>query len=367
MNINDKLQHKKSLEIINNINKFVFSDFKSLSSLPKTEISKTIQDFISSQTSLFFQIWSSELKTKSSKLEIYSQVIDLLEENILGILYNSLFCSTVSEIEEDYRFELLVDSLQFLPMERLDAERQFFDEVYFELAIQSLKKINQYKSPKEKIYVIINYCKIITQMVKDLSHSPIGADEVIPILIYGIIQANVSKLKSNLEYIKNFRHESRLDSEEEYNLTHVETAISYIEGSLNPVNNPEIDSIIKENKAKSKSTHNINQTYPSKSTDEAYLLYYLSNNNSQTEVENENFLEEAEEDKEIQYNSNSNFLNLNISPSGLEHLMKIDLDSLYNEYFTKDINSLSLLKLEKMYNDFKILLMTLDNITQKTK
>lgn len=366
MNINDKLQDKKSQEIINNINKFVFSDFKSISPLPKQEISKTIQDFISNQTNLFFQIWSSELKTKSSKLEIYSQIVDLLEDNILSILYNNLFSSTISEIEEDYRFELLVNSLQFLPMERLDAERQFFDEVYFELAIQSLKKINQYKSPKEKIYVIINYCKIITQMVKDLSHSPIGADEVIPILIYGIIQANVSKLKSNLEYIKYFRHESRLDSEEEYNLTHVETAISYIEGSLNPVNNPEIDFIIKENKAKSKEIPEKNQIFPSKNTDEAYLLHYLTNNNSQTE-ENENFLEGAEEDKEIEYNQKSNFPNLNISPIGLEHLMKIDLDSLYNEYFSKEINCLSLLKLEKMYNDFKILLMTLDSITQKTK
>lgn len=42
-------------------------------------------------------------------------------------------------------------------------------------------------------------------------------------------------------------------------------------------------------------------------------------------------------------------------------LMKIDLDRLYKEYFTSEFKKLPFFKMEKMFNDFKIVLLMIDN------
>ncbi len=45
----------------------------------------------------------------------------------------------------------------------------------------------------------------------------------------------------------------------------------------------------------------------------------------------------------------------------------INLDKLYREYFSEDISKLSFFKMEKMYNDFKLVLMLIENFKNSYK
>ena len=80
--------------------------------------------------------------------------------------------------------------------------------------------INQFKSPRDKVIILINFVYILNTMINENSkkkHS--GADEVFPIIVYAILKSGIRKLKSNMRYIKIFRHFTRLESVEEYYFT----------------------------------------------------------------------------------------------------------------------------------------------------
>lgn len=91
--------------------------------------------------------------------------------------------------------------------------------------------INQFKTPKDKVIILINFVYILNTMINEnsLKKKPSGADEVFPIVVYAILKSGVCKLKSNMKYIKSFRHYSRLESAEEYYFTTISSAIEFIE------------------------------------------------------------------------------------------------------------------------------------------
>lgn len=65
---------------------------------------------------------------------------------------------------------------------------------------------------------------------------------------------------------------------------------------------------------------------------------------------------------------NKNLLNenhLNLSKIITNPIFSIDLEKLYKEYFNADFNEFNILKLEKMFNDFKILLILIESFKQK--
>ncbi len=94
--------------------------------------------------------------------------------------------------------------------------------------------INQFKPPKDKGVILINFCNILTSMITEnasKSSKIAGADEVFPMVVYAILKGNIRKLKSNLSYIQLFRHETRLESQEEYYFTTINSALEFIENS----------------------------------------------------------------------------------------------------------------------------------------
>ncbi len=95
--------------------------------------------------------------------------------------------------------------------------------------------INQFKPPKDKGVILINFCNILTSMITENANKSqtkiAGADEVFPMVVYVILKGNIRKLKSNLRYIQYFRHETRLESQEEYYFTTINSALEFIENS----------------------------------------------------------------------------------------------------------------------------------------
>ena len=232
--------------------------------------------------------------------------------------------------------------------------------------------INQYKCPKDKILTIINFCNIITTMLinnskyKNESEEKTkyaGADDVMPIVVYAILKGNIPKLKSNINYVKLFRHHTMFDSnKEEYFTTVLDSGISFIEkltydSTDIKINKEEINKIFHNKKEKEL----ILPKQSLKNVDENFLIYYLTENDDISNLI----------DRKINYDDSIELTNVvkrnlnKITESTIDKsiireinpITKIDFRKLYSEYFTKDLKDLTIYQLEKMINDFKILIL----------
>ncbi|GAA5907822.1 uncharacterized protein JCM6883_001904 [Sporobolomyces salmoneus] len=106
------------------------------------------------------------------------------------------------------------------------SERGFID-----FAASELRKMNQYKAPRDKLICVLNCCKVIFGLIRHVASSAEeqGADTFIPFLIYVVLQANPDHLVSNLQYIQRFRNPEKLAGEGGYYLSSLNAAISFIE------------------------------------------------------------------------------------------------------------------------------------------
>jgi hypothetical protein len=238
--------------------------------------------------------------------------------------------------------------------------------------------INQYKCPIDKISTIINFCNILSTMIlnqnnllnknnKSINENEIkqrlaGADELLPIVVYTLIKGNVPKLKSNLNYIKLFRHNTMLDSNaEEYFITFIESGISFIEKLDDDLKGLKIDNFEEINKKISDVKNVVNYDFKEienvKNKDENYIIYYLNEMNEKQNEKNDGF--EEEKINNINLNINSN-VDKNVLNDDDNFLNKIDFNKLDNEYFkNKELKDIPIFNLEKMVNDFKIILLLL--------
>ena len=233
--------------------------------------------------------------------------------------------------------------------------------------------INQYKCPKDKILTIINFCNIITTMLinnskfkneNDEKTKYAGADDVMPIVVYAILKGNIPKLKSNINYVKLFRHHTMFDSnKEEYFTTVLDSGISFIEKLTYDTNDIKISKeeiiYILNNK---KEKELIIPKPSSKNVDENFLIYYLTDNN---DISNNLIDKKINSDDTIEL---TNVVNRNLNTitestidksiiKEINPIKHIDFKKLYSEYFSKDLKDLTIYQLEKMINDFKILIL----------
>jgi hypothetical protein len=240
--------------------------------------------------------------------------------------------------------------------------------------------INQYKCPIDKISTIINFCNILSTMIlnqnnlltknnKSINENEnnfkqrlAGADELLPIVVYTLIKGNVPKLKSNLNYIKLFRHNTMLDSNaEEYFITFIESGISFIEKLDDDLKGLKIDNFEEINKKISEEKNVVNYDFKEienvKNKDENYIIYYLNEMNEKQKSDNLNY--EEEKINNINLNVNSN-VDKNVLNEDENFLNKIDFNKLDKEYFkNKELKEIPIFNLEKMVNDFKIILLLL--------
>ena len=240
--------------------------------------------------------------------------------------------------------------------------------------------INQYKCPIDKISTIINFCNILSTMIlnqnnlltknnKSINENEnnfkqrlAGADELLPIVVYTLIKGNVPKLKSNLNYIKLFRHNTMLDSNaEEYFITFIESGISFIEKLDDDLKGLKIDNFEEINKKISEEKNVVNYDFKEienvKNKDENYIIYYLNEMNEKQNEKNDGF--EEEKINNINLNVNSN-VDKNVLNDDDNFLNKIDFNKLDKEYFkNKELKEIPIFNLEKMVNDFKIILLLL--------
>lgn len=99
---------------------------------------------------------------------------------------------------------------------------------FIDFAVQELLKINHYKAPRDKLICILNVCKVIFGLIRQMKDQEVGADTFLPLLILVVLRAKCPHLVSNVEYISHFRSPERLTSESGYYLTSLQGAITFI-------------------------------------------------------------------------------------------------------------------------------------------
>lgn len=343
LNFYDKLKDKRSIPIQNKIKTFIFDEFPKLATqIDKKALGQKFQNFISKLIIEFCQIWKIKLTYQSENL--YHELCDNFESLLTKKLYNKIFCSTRSEKEEDFFFDHLLEKYQFITPKYLDIDDSVIDELYFSAAINKLAMINQYKSPKDKMLTFINVVSILSIMYSKFSKketSP-GAEEVFPLLVFTVIKGKIPKLKSNLNYYTLFRHASRIESQEDYYLQTLSAVIKFIDNlsseNLN-INKEEFEQKLKTYTEKQKEFLKKYINPFSRNQDEVLILKYLKG-----------------KDDDITKTNNSQFRQ--------NHIFSIDLNKLYNDYYSVDFESFTPEKMDEMLNDFKAVLKLTDSFIQ---
>lgn len=169
---------------------------------------------------------------KTASVEEIDAITDILEKYIMTLLFKYCFSPSSEDIEKDKYIYRKFNKLQFIEYHHLDISQKHI--VYSDLinrSIEQLRKINEYKAPKDKLICIFNCCTLIYSILNKAyaQGDPAGADEFLPLLIYVVLKSNPPQIHSNIQYISRFRNPSKMSTEMGYYFTHLVSAVTFIE------------------------------------------------------------------------------------------------------------------------------------------
>ncbi|ONK75223.1 uncharacterized protein A4U43_C03F14640 [Asparagus officinalis] len=223
----DRMRHPSASDFVKSIKSFIVS-LSNKAPDPEKD-SAAVQEFLAKMEGAFraHMLWAGcseeELESAGEGLEKY----------VMTKLFNRVFASLPEDVLSDEElFEKISLLQQFIRPENLDIKPAFQNETSWLLAQKELQKINLYKAPRDKLICILNCCKVINNLLLNVSiashEDPPGADDFLPVLIYVTIKANPPQLHSNLLYIQRYRSQSRLVSEVSYYFTNFLSVESFI-------------------------------------------------------------------------------------------------------------------------------------------
>ncbi|WWC90620.1 uncharacterized protein L201_005556 [Kwoniella dendrophila CBS 6074] len=195
---------------------------------------KLIHDFLAFISEKMEQVdpWKSQ-----STVE-FDNALEAMEKLVMNRLYNYTFTPqlvpsqpiTTDDLERDAVFAQRVRLFRWVREKHLDVPEGEATQGFLGFAEQELLKINHYKAPRDKMICILNCCKVIFGLIRNVyGAEATGADAFVPILIFVVLQANPDNMLSNIEYISRFRSASKLQGEAGYYLSSLSGSIAFIE------------------------------------------------------------------------------------------------------------------------------------------
>ncbi|KAJ2437865.1 hypothetical protein GGF42_008484, partial [Coemansia sp. RSA 2424] len=170
-----------------------------------------------------------------------------IEKLVMNRLYPVCFSpATSDDADKDHVLREKMSLFRWIAEDHLDIPKNPQNAAFLHFAKSELLKINNFKSPRDKVICILNCCTVIYGLLRNtrpkgaaaaarLSTSStsivddVGADKFLPLLIYVVITASPPKLVSNIQYISRFRSPERMQSEAGYYVTNLQGAIAFIE------------------------------------------------------------------------------------------------------------------------------------------
>ncbi|XXG87007.1 hypothetical protein AAC387_Pa11g1800 [Persea americana] len=225
----DRMRHPASVDLVRSIKSFIVSF--SFHSANSENDSKRLQDFLLAMETTIkdHPLWAG------ASWEEIDNAIEGLEKYVMTKLFSRTFACSPEDAKSDQEISEKIFLLQhFVRPEHLDIPAVYQNESAWLIAEKELQKINAFKAPREKLLCILNCCRVINNLLLNVSistnHVPAGADDFLPVLIYITIKANPPQLHSNLKFIQLFRQQSKVISEAAYYLTNLISVESFING-----------------------------------------------------------------------------------------------------------------------------------------
>ena len=92
--------------------------------------------------------------------------------------------------------------------EHLEIPSDITSSATYNTAIQNLSRVDHFKTPKDKLVMIVNACKLVNGMVWENSKNkdiPSGADDFLPVLIFTTIKSAPKDAVTNLNFVRELR------------------------------------------------------------------------------------------------------------------------------------------------------------------
>eukprot|EP00392_Amoebophrya_sp_AT5.2_P007167 g7181.t1 len=178
-----------------------------------------------------FKAYLPKLHAKLLDAEIYEdacevgkqQALEGLEKFVATKVYSSVF--RVNELDDSRRDRNISTKLTSLKWLRLHQHLDVSPEVAEHPKIEA---------PRDKLICLQNVCKVLINAIEQSAKrqngsKSAGADDLLPVLIFVLIQVNPPNLHSNLEYIQNFHLQLETEAGEGlYYLTTVKSAVEFL-------------------------------------------------------------------------------------------------------------------------------------------
>ena len=232
----EKIKNPHAGEAFKRIKRFVidFGKQSGRSSQPKSraESGRTMRTFLDEVERLMSvnELWCHDDPDE------WDNTCEGLEKFVTSKLYEHIFCPREEDKQRDVELENRIASLSFVSYQHLDINGPEIKDEFlltWQLAMDEIGKMNDYKAPRDKMVCLLNACKVIVRLLteasEDVGATPPGADQFLPALIYVVLKSNPPNLFSNLDYIDRFRNPTKMISEPGYWYTNLYSAVTFLE------------------------------------------------------------------------------------------------------------------------------------------
>lgn len=191
---------------------------------PNSKTLKQVKDGINSLSSEFQSIHKENSQNYENNLEAIENIVSkALHDELMNIASQKLIDEQVTNKMKKYAK---------IQPKHIEINADITASVTYDRAIQDQSKVDYYKSPKDKLVMIVNACKLVNGMVWENSKNkdvPTGADDFLPVLIFTTIKACPERPASNLNFIRELRSNELLKGFSDYYLTAYESVLDFIE------------------------------------------------------------------------------------------------------------------------------------------
>jgi ribosomal protein L25 (general stress protein Ctc) len=237
----DKMRHKSAINLVRRIKKFIYD-------VNKNDYSENLPDIVLKFLNEVMQEIKEHPQWKNASEQEIDNAREGIEKYVMTKIYSKVFSPTIDDLKQDNVLATRLSSFRKLRPEHLDIPANIFLDPSCNVAVEELKKMNNYKTPRDKMICISNCCKIIFNVLTKLNpkEAP-SADSFLPVLIFLVMKANPPHLHSNLKYIMEYRNPDKMISESGYFLTNLQSTIMFwanVEHTSLSIDKHEFDKLI---------------------------------------------------------------------------------------------------------------------------
>ncbi|EWS75312.1 DnaK protein (macronuclear) [Tetrahymena thermophila SB210] len=214
---------KIKLEIASNLKAKIIDFIRKVQQNPKIQddMPEYIQDHIYEFEHVFQEIFQEPQAVHKLNGEAIEVIVIKPLHDILMKKY---------PVKQDKRLEFYFRVYEFITLTMFEIDSAVLKHPNYTKATKCLQKIDQVKTPKEKLNLIASASVLLSKALQTIyPKMPVGADQLLPMMIFTIIQAKPEKPYANLMFTQEYRCKWRIKGIDQYYLATYESALEFID------------------------------------------------------------------------------------------------------------------------------------------